>query len=156
RRNWLDRLNRLAFILDGPLGMFGPPAWMSAAIGKELRRLNKLVREKTGTDLLILGVEKSGGFVTPFEGIDPTEIPGRLLFPPRAYLLLTDRYIKERVVQSDSDKRYGLDTYFGRKFFYKTRCGARIVASMPFLSDAQDTLDSDDISLYPRFGAACV
>jgi NurA domain len=155
RRNWLDKLKRLAFILDGPLGMFGPPAWMSAAISKELRRLNELVREKSGTDLLILGVEKSGGFVTHFEEIDQTETPGQLLFPPRSYLLLTDRYIKERVVQSDSDKRYGLDTYFGRKFFYKTRCGARIIASMPFLSDAQDTLDSDDISLYPRFGAAC-
>ena len=155
RRNWLDRLNRLAFILDGPLGMFGPPAWMSAAIGKELRRLNELAHEKTGTDLLILGVEKTGGFVTHFEEIDQTETPGQLLFAPRSYLLLTDRYIKERVVQSDSDKRYGLDTYFGRKFFYKTRCGARIVASMPFLSDAQDTLVSDDIALYPRFGPAC-
>jgi hypothetical protein len=155
RRNWLDRLNRLAFILDGPLGMFGPPAWMSAAIGKELRRLNAIVRQKTETDLLILGIEKSGGFVSHYEEIDKTETPGQLLFAPRSYKLLTDRYIKERVVQSDSDKRYGLDTYFGRKFFYKTRSGARIVASMPFLTDAQDTLDTEDISLYPRFAAAC-
>jgi len=30
-----------------------------------------------------------------------------------------------------------------------------LVASVPFLSDAQDTLDSDDVSLYPRFGTAC-
>ena len=155
KRDWLDRADRLAFILDGPLGMFGPPAWMSAAIGQELRRLNGLAHEKTGTDLLILGVEKTGVFVTHFEEVDQTETPGQLLFAPRSYLLLTDRYIKERVVQSDSDKRYGQDTYFGRKFFYKTRRGARIVASMPFLSDAQDTLDSDDIALYPRFAAAC-
>jgi hypothetical protein len=54
------------------------------------------------------------------------QTPGQARFSPRSYLLLTDRYIKERVVQSDSDKRYGLDTYFGRKFLYKTRCGARM------------------------------
>ena len=155
RRNWLDRLNRLAFFIDGPLGMFGPPAWLSAAIGQELRRLNALVQQRIGTDLLILGVEKTGVFVNHFEEIDQTENPGQLLFPPRSYKLLTDRYIKERVIQSDSDKRYGLDTYFGRKFLYKTKSGARIVASIPFLSDAQDTLDSEDVSLYPRFAAAC-
>jgi hypothetical protein len=39
--------------------------------------------------------------------------------------------------------------------FYKTRSGAQIVATVPFLSDAQDTIDSEDISLYPRFGTLC-
>jgi hypothetical protein len=29
------------------------------------------------------------------------------------------------------------------------------VASIPFLNDKQDTIDSDDISLYPRFSAVC-
>jgi hypothetical protein len=48
-----------------------------------------------------------------------------------------------------------VDTYFGRKFFYKTSTGGRIVGSLPFLSEAQDTLDSDDISLYPQFASAC-
>jgi hypothetical protein len=96
-------------------GEVGPP-----------RRRSWCVRSRDCTVLrgnycLILGVEKTGVFVTHFEEIDQTETPGQLLFPQRSYLLLTDRYIKERVVQSDSDKRYGLDTYFGRKFFYKTR-----------------------------------
>src|SRR5262249_48367069 len=52
-------------------------------------------------------------------------------------------------------KRYGKDTYFGRKFFYKTANGALIVATMPFLTDDQDTLTTDDVSLYPQFGNAC-
>src|SRR6185437_10176151 len=72
-------------------------------------------------------------------------------FQPRDYLLLTDRYIKDRIIFSDSPKQYGLDTYFGRKFFYKTQSGARIVASIPFLDQEQDTLETDDISLYPAF-----
>jgi hypothetical protein len=155
RRNLLQRLTSLAFFIDGPLAAFGPPAWLSAAIGKELKRLNQKVRESTGQDLLILGIEKTGAFVQHFEEIDETETPGQQLFSPRQYLLLTDKYIKERILHSDSHKRYGEDTYFGRKFFYKTQSEARIVSTIPFLTDAQDTLDSDDISLYPQFAAIC-
>ena len=113
------------------------------------------MQEPTEQDLLILGIEKSGAFVQHFEEIDQTETPGQQLFASRQYMLLTDRYIKERIMQSDSHKRYGEDTYFGRKFFYKAQSEARIVASIPFLSDVQDTIDSDDISLYPQFAAVC-
>jgi len=155
RRNLLDRVNNLAFFLDGPLAVFGPPAWLSAAITHELKRINATVRQKTKNDLLVLGIEKSGAFVTHFEEIDQTEIPGKLLFEPQQYMLLTDQYIKERIKQSSSNKRFGQDTYFGRKFFYKAQSGARIVANIPFLTDEQDTIYSDDISLYPQFAKEC-
>ncbi len=155
RRNMLQRLTSLAFFIDGPLAVFGPPAWLSAGISQELKRLNKKVQAATGQDLLILGIEKTGFFVQHFEEIDQTETPGQQLFSARQFMLLTDSYIKERILHSDSSKRYGEDTYFGRKFFYKTQSGARIVASIPFLTDTQDTIDSDDISLYPQFAAVC-
>lgn len=155
KRNWLEGLSRLAFFVDGPLAVFGPPAWMSSAISSELKRLNTSVQQATGNDLLLIGVEKSGAFVAHFDDLDQTETAGEVRFQPRSFFLLTDKYIKERISLSDSEKRYGLDTYFGRKFFYKSASGARIVASIPFLSEAQDTLDGDDPSLYPRFPFAC-
>lgn len=155
RGGLLANADRLAFFLDGPLALFGHPAWLSAAISSELQRLNAKVRELTGNDLVIVGIEKSGAFVTHFEELDRSETPGTTRFEPRDYLLLTDKYIKERVIFSASAKRYGLDTYFGRKFFYKTQSGARIVASIPFLDPQQDTLDSADVSLYPAFPVTC-
>lgn len=155
RQGMLDQLSRLAFVLDGPLGVFGPPAWLSAAMSAELKRINGLFRKKTGTDLLILGIEKTGTFVAHFDEIDQTEEAGVPRFKPQTYLLLTDKYIKTRISLSDSQKRYGVDTYFGRKFFYKSLTGGRIVASIPFLTNEQDTLETDDISLYPQFGTAC-
>ncbi|MGA9750206.1 MAG: DNA double-strand break repair nuclease NurA [Acidobacteriota bacterium] len=155
RRDLLQRLTSLAFFVDGPLAVFGPPAWLSAAISKELKRLNQKVQARTGQDLLMLGIEKTGEFVEHFEEIDQMETPGQHLFAARQYMVLTDKYIKDRIQHSDSRKRYGVDTYFGRKVFYKTQSEARIVASIPFLSDAQDTLDSDDIALYPQFASAC-
>jgi hypothetical protein len=155
KKQLLKRMDRMAFVLDGPLAIFGHPAWLSAAISQELKRLNQIVTLATGRDLLILGIEKSGAFVAHFDEIDKAE-DGGANFAPRTYLFPTDTYIKERVIFSTSAKRYGLDTYFGRKFLYKTSSGARIVASLPFLNDKQDTLDTDDTSLYAEFGSACV
>jgi NurA domain-containing protein len=155
RRGFLPQAHRLAFFIDGPLALFGHPAWLSAAISAELQRINSEVRKLTGRDLIIVGVEKSGEFATHFEEIDQTEEPGKERFEPGNYFLPTDYYIKQRIIFSDSPKRYGEDTYFGRKFFYKTKSGARIVASIPFLDSSQDTLDSDDIGLYPSFATVC-
>lgn len=151
KKGLLTMIDHLAFFVDGPLAVFGPPAWLSASISKELKRINSIVQEKSGNDLMVLGIEKSGTFVSHFEEIDHTETPGKFLFANGQYMLLTDQYIKQRIQQSTSTKRYGQDTYFGRKFFYKTANGARIVANIPFLSDEQDNIDSDDITPYPKF-----
>ena len=150
QRDWLPKLAEIAFFLDGPLAVFGPPAWLSAAIHKEIERINTKFREVTNSDLIVVGIEKSGNFVTHFEEVDKRE-DGSQHFSPRTYFLPTDTYIKKHIIYSDSTKRYGEDTYFGRKFFYKAASGARIVASIPFLRTDQDTLDTDDPSAFPQF-----
>jgi len=154
RRELLEQISKIVFILDGPLAMFGHPAWLSPIIKTELTRLNQVVRTQTGSDLLIIGVEKTGAFVTHFEELDQTQT-GEPFFPVRTFALLTDKYIKERVIFSTSDKPYGQDTYFGRKFLYKAKSGARIVATMPMLDDAQSDIAGDDVSKYPSFASIC-
>lgn len=154
KKQLLGRMDRMAFVMDGPLAIFGDPAWLSAAISRELKRLNGIVRAATNRDLLVLGIEKTGTFVMHFDEIDKAQ-DGGTTFSSRTFMLPTDKYIKDRIIFSTSTKRYGMDTYFGRKLFYKTASGARIVADIPFLDDKQDTLDTDDISLYREFGAAC-
>ena len=154
RRDVLENISRVAFLIDGPLAMFGHPAWLSPIIKSELGRLNKHVREATGNDLLLLGIEKTGTFVNHFEEVDKTA-SGEPYFPKGTYALLTDDYIKERIIFSVSEKPYGQDTYFGRKFFYKTKSGARIVATIPMLDDAQADTTKNDISVYPSFVVTC-
>jgi hypothetical protein len=39
-KKWLSSLSRIAIFLDGPLAVFGQPAWISQAIYRELSRLN--------------------------------------------------------------------------------------------------------------------
>ena len=68
--------------------------------------------------------------------------------------LTQSQYIKKNIVFSDSKKRYGEQTYFGRKFFYKTASGARIVASIPFLEDFHQETSLAEPKQYPRLADA--
>ena len=148
---WLSTLGSLAVVMDGPLAVFGQPAWIGQAIAEELMRLNEVAREATdGRDLLMLGVEKSGMFADHLERLDTDErgAPDRL--PRREALLIDDAYIKENIIFSDSDKPYGEDTYFGRKFFYKTASGALIVASLPFLRESHRNTRTARPGQFPR------
>jgi hypothetical protein len=154
RQNLLERVTRIAFLLDGPLAMFGHPAWLSPILKDELKRLNAFVRTQTGTDMLIIGIEKSGSFVTHFEEVDQTPA-AEPFFPPGSYARLTDEYIKHRVIFPASDKPYGQDTYFGRKFFYKAKSGARIVGTIPMLDGAQSDITTADAARYPSFSSVC-
>ena len=150
---WL--LRNMGIVIDGPLGVFGHPAWLSAAIRHELNRINEVSKDFTdGQDLLMIGVEKSGNFATHFERIDQDKDGASGVFPSQVACLLTDEYIKKNIIFSDSTKAYGLDTYFGRKFFYKTASGARIVASLPFLDESHGDLTRAEPDQYPRLADA--
>lgn len=151
---YLSILKRMAIVIDGALAVFGQPAWLSSAIYKELTRINQEVRKATGQDILLLGIEKTGAFVEHFQHIDiqPDGSNGR--FPKGAVALFSDEYIKKCIVFSEGKSPYGYQTYFGRKFAYKTKSGARIVGSVPFLDETHKNLTTALPSQYPRLADA--
>jgi hypothetical protein len=152
-RGWLSLLKDMAIVLDGPLAVFGHPAWLSKAIGSEIRRINEKAKPFLGgKDFLLIGVEKTGLFVQHLEALDLTETGSRGNFPSQKAALLDDGYIKQNIMFSDSPKPYGEDTYFGRKFFYKTSSGAKIVAMVPFLSDDDADTRTGSPHQFPRLG----
>jgi hypothetical protein len=154
-KKWLGMLRQIAFVIDGPLAVFGHPAWLSQAISQELSRINQVTLKWTDDkDLLILGIEKSGMFVEHFGQIDEDEHGQTTRFPSQRALLLDDGYIKRNVIFSDSDKPYGQDTYFGRKFLYKAQSGARIVATLPFLTEEHRDTQTALPQQFPRLNDA--
>ena len=154
QQNVLHLLKNTAIVIDGPLAVFGSPAWLHSAIREELYLLNDAVKSATGQDLLIIGIEKSGVFVDHFERSDQSKHGEQDKFPRQNVSLLTDEYIKKNIIFSDSPKAYGTDTHFGRKLFYKTASGARLVASLPFLDDSHRDMDRADLNQYPRLADA--
>ncbi|WP_445246738.1 DNA double-strand break repair nuclease NurA [Microcoleus sp. OTE_8_concoct_300] len=154
-KKWLSSLGRLAIVLDGQLAVFGQPAWISQAVYQELSRINAVAKKANGQkDILLIGVEKTGTFVEHFEDLDRQEKGGFGAFPCQSVGLLTDSYIKQNIIFSDSTRPYGAATYFGRKFFYKTKSGARIVATLPFLSEEHKDLKTAELYQFPRLSDA--
>ena len=148
---WFGTLRDIAFFLEGTLAVFSTASWLAKCFQAELARINDLVKESCEQDLIILGVERSGTFVNHFSEIDTKKDGGEDNFPTQSVFLLKDSYIKENIVlNTGSDKTYLQDTGFGRKFFYKTSAGYRVVPSLAFYNDYQANIKNADIAQFPR------
>lgn len=152
QKGWLATLRRVAFIMDGPLAVFSTSSWLTKVISYELTRINTLQKEINNTDLLLLGIEKSGTFFNHFQEIDTTKDGIEDKFPKQSAFLLKDSYIKKNIIYSESTKPYGQDTYFGRKFFYKAKSGQRIVPVLACYSDAQKNILTSNVNQFSRLG----
>ncbi|MBN2413892.1 DNA double-strand break repair nuclease NurA [candidate division KSB1 bacterium] len=150
KKGWLNIMDRVVFILDGPLACFSTWSWMNKSIITELRRINELQKNYTKKNLLLFGVEKSGTFYNHFEEIDTQADGSTDKFPIQTAFLLTDFYIKNNIIFSDSKKPYGQDTYFGRKLFYKTNTGYRIVPVLAFFNEYQQDISTASPDQFPR------
>lgn len=153
QENLLPVLRRLAIVIDGPLAIFDDPAWLSSAIKLELARINNAAKQALNDntfDILLFGIEKSGAFMEHLIVLDKGA-DGRMdAIPKQTAMLLTDNYIKKRIVFSDSERSYGRNTYFGRKFFYKAASGALIVVNAPFLKVEHQDVQRADLDQFPR------
>lgn len=149
KKEWLNILDRVVFVLDGPLACFSTWSWMNKSISSELVRINNVQKDKTGKDLLVIGIEKSGTFYNHFEEMDTTIDGVTDNYPRQSTFLLSDSYIKRNIIFSESEKLYGQDTYFGRKVFYKTASGYRIVPVLAHLQKKPNLL-STSIDDFPR------
>jgi hypothetical protein len=137
KKDMLNSLRRVAFIMDGPLAVFSTSSWLTKVIEVELWRINELQKKINGEDLLIIGIEKSGVFFNHFIDIDTSKEGISDIFPKQSALLLDDDYIKKNIIFSESTKPYGQDTYFGRKFFYKAASGQKIVPVVMWFNEYQ-------------------
>jgi hypothetical protein len=152
RRGWLSTLRRVAFVMDGPLAIYSTSAWIVKAIEVELKRINDLQKKENGEDLLIIGIEKSGTFLNHFIDIDTSNEGSTNVFPIRSALLLTDEYIKNNIIFSESLKVYGEATYFGRKMFYKTASGQKLVPVVAWFNDYQKDIRTANPNQFARIG----
>lgn len=147
-------LRDCAFVLDGPLAIFGQPAWLTPYIKKELNRINDIALKNNKQDIVVFGIEKSGQFMTHFEDIDWTDDGGpRSNYDPQSIFLPDSSYINKNIVARPEDaKPHGEATYFGRKVLYKTRAGEHAVINTAMVNEGSLDLLKSETSCYPRVG----
>ncbi len=153
REQLLPVLQRLAIVIDGPLAIFDDPAWLSSAIKQELARINQVARQVIRDptfDLILFGIEKTGAFMEHLVALDKGPDGNGDALPRQTMLLLSDGYIKQRIIFSKSVPAYGRNTYFGRKAFYKTSSGELVVLNTPFLAEGHQDVSRATVDQYPR------
>lgn len=150
QKGWIPTLREVVFVLDGPLACFSTWSWLNRSIILELKRINTVQKAVNNTDLIVLGIEKSGVFWDHFAGVDTSTSGVEGEFPTQAALLLDDAYIKSNIVFSQGGKPYGEDTYFGRKFFYKTKSGHRLVPVLAGFEEAASDLSTAEPRQFTR------
>ncbi len=156
KKTWFKTLKNIAFFMEGTLAVFSASSWLAKCFRMELERINNKVKEDCNQDLLIMGIEKTGNFVNHFADIDTYKDGREDNFPNQSAFLLTNDYIKKNIVLNDNpDFVYLKDTSFGRKFFYKTKSGYRVVPSIATFSHYQSEVATAFPAQFPRL-ADCI
>jgi hypothetical protein len=129
-------LSDVAFILDGPLALFGPQAWLRAAVFRYYTDLRDQLQREGLRGPLLIGIEKSGQFVEHAEALGDLLQPGRLMRLPSQYI-----YNHVKASQPETrDKPFGRDEYYGQKFIYRSARGQVLVFTI-LKSDLNQWID---------------
>lgn len=119
-------LGSVAFVGDGPLALFGPQAWLHTPILAFIHDLNRALTAQHLRPPVIVGLEKTGQFAEHAAAISES-------IPRQTLMTLPDSYIFRHVLtfRAAAGSEYGRDTYYGRKFFYRTAQGQMLTLTIP-------------------------
>lgn len=119
-------LGRMAFVMDGPLAIFGQPAKLHARIMNLLHTVNLRLAELGIEPLLILGLQKTG------EVMDHANLLKKFL-PDGCLRILDDDYRYKYIKGNDAPAdNFGHETYYGQDFLFKTEKGRIFNFAVPY------------------------
>ena len=141
----------IAFVLDGPLAIFGMPAWLKGYIQQEIGRIHQDLVSQGRRGVLLMGIEKTGQFTTHFEELDWLMSEGpRQRLENGTILVPTTEYIYRYIFPSDTDKPYGDAVNYGRKLLYKNAVGQHAVVMVPIVNEEGRKPNSTGSGAFPR------
>ena len=148
--------DRTAFVIDGPLAIFGMPAWLKDHVQAEVTRIHEELTQAGRPGLLLMGIEKTGQFTEHMEELDWREFEGqRQRLANGTALVPTTEYVYKHIApNSNSTKAYGQAVHYGRKIMYKSRNGQHAVLMTPIVNSVGDEPNSTSLNAFPRLGDA--
>lgn len=127
-------LSKMAFVMDGPLAIFGQPAKLHARIMEFLYKVNVRLAELKLEPLLVMGLQKTG------EVMDHANLISRFL-PAGAFRVLDDTYRNEYIKGSEVPAaNFGNETYYGQDFLFKTERGRMFNFAIPYMTVSKDNV----------------
>lgn len=127
KESFSNTLENICFFIDGPLAIFGEPAKFHSCIMKYLDDINQSMRKYGKSDVLMIGIQKSGA-INDFLMMIKDRISNGDVY------CLTDEF-RNKYINFDkkpAGKTFGLETYFGQDFLYKNKKGSTFVFNIPY------------------------
>ena len=122
-----NTLENLCFFIDGPLAVFGEPAKFHACFMKYLDELNQTMRKNNKSDILMVGIQKSGA-INDFLMLIKEHIQCGEVY------CLSDDFRNKfiNLNKKPANNTFGAETYFGQDFLYKNKKGNVFVFNVPY------------------------
>lgn len=147
-------LDDVVFVLDGPLGIFGNPAWLRAPIINEFKRIENHLKGLSLKGLCLFGFEKSGQYYNHFQQLDWTDEGGpKTKYEAQTILAPDSEYVNKYITFKPPGSRpSGYNTYFGRKLLYKTKSLQHAVVCSPMTNEKSLDFNNVELEAFPRLG----
>ncbi|WP_462251953.1 hypothetical protein [Ferruginibacter sp.] len=119
-------LNKIAFVVDGPLALFGEPAKLHQRLMFLIHEVNNKLAQLALEPVLVMGLQKTGNVM------DHANLLERFL-PNGVIRVIDDMYRHTYITGSDSPSdNFGSETYYGQDFLFKTERGRIFNFALPY------------------------
>jgi hypothetical protein len=126
RQNNPAALTRIAFVIDGPLALFGEPAKLHKRLMFLIYEANTWLEQHGLEPALIMGLQKTGTVM------DHARLLERFL--PNGVIRVVDDEYRERYIngRDTPSANFGNETYYGQDFLFKTERGRIFNFALPY------------------------
>lgn len=129
RQNSPASLSRIAFVIDGPLALFGEPAKLHKRLMFLINEANTWLVQNGFEPALIMGLQKTGTVM------DHARLLERFL-PNGVIRVIDDEYRQRYITGRDTPSvNFGNETYYGQDFLFKTERGRIFNFALPYPFD---------------------
>lgn len=148
-----ETLSKMAFIIDGPLAIFGQPAWISKPLMRFYCRIGEELATRGLQAPIIIGLQKDG------QAMDHARSLQRFI-GTRRYRVIDDNYRRQHIKTSASNSlNFGDETYYGQDFILKTEKGQVFIVALPYPFPTKNNktefaIKKTETSNYPALGRA--
>ncbi len=120
-------LSNLAFFVDGPLAIFGNPAWLHRSIMIFLENARRKLSRFNIRPILMIGLQKTGQIVDYLNFVDRF-LPNNKIYP------LDDDFRYKYILgnRDPASITFGFETYYGQDFIFKTASGKTFNFLIPY------------------------
>ena len=117
-------LGKMAFILDGPMAIFGQPAKIHARLMSLYHGIAVELAEKNIQPPVILSLQKTGQVMDHARALSK--------FLPSGSIRIVDDEYRHKFISNVSNECFGYETYYGQDFIFKTETGRIFSFAIPY------------------------